>query len=82
MTATTATALTPDDVRTQYPLVTLGACTDTETSESGYCFIFDAGQGMYLVFVQNGAPVWMRYLEPGQPYHQVWPTPQAGGQAL
>lgn len=83
LTAQAETNLTPDEVRSLYPMVGNGSCKDNETGERGRCYIFDAGDGdKYMVFTQYGKPVFMRFVADGEPYRQVWPTDQAGGQSL
>jgi len=70
---TPALALTPDEVRNQYPLVNQSPCSDNETGEQGHCFLFMAEDGnFYLVFTQNGKPTFVRFVQPGQPYQTVW----------
>ena len=71
-----ASAITPDEVHEQYPLVQQANCTDNQTEEQGLCFVFDTGKGIYLVFVQNGAPVFMRHVLHGATnYTEVWRAP-------
>jgi hypothetical protein len=70
--ATTTHALAPDDVRAKYPLVSAQPCQDNESKERGTCFLFDAGDSLYMVFVQNGHPVFIRQVVPGSPYVEVW----------
>jgi hypothetical protein len=66
-------ALTPDEVRNQYPLFNQAPCTDNETGEQGHCFLFMAEDGnVYLVFTQSGEPVFVRFVRRGQPYEEVW----------
>ncbi len=73
MTAVMAqTTLTPDDVLRQYPLIDRGPCTDNESGERGFCFLFRAGDGFYMVFMQNDAPVFMRHVVPPNPYQTIW----------
>ena len=70
--ATAETSLTPDQVRERYPFAGAGQCTDNESGEQGFCHMF-AGKGyFYLVFVQDGKPVFMRYVKPPEPYVTVW----------
>lgn len=79
MTATKALAdLTPDEVRDRYPMVSTAPCTDEESGERGHCYLFWAGNGYYLVFVQDREPVFMRYMEPPEPYETVWRSRPAG----
>jgi len=71
-------ALTPDEVRTQYPLVSQMPCSDNETGAQGQCFLFMAEDGnFYLVFTQNGEPQFVRFVQAGQPYQTVWRTDSA-----
>lgn len=75
--AMTAMALTPEEVREQYPLRVQGVCTDRVSGEQGRCYVFDTGEGVYMVFVQNGRPVFMRYVENGsQSFEEVWRAAQ------
>jgi hypothetical protein len=76
------TAPTPDTVREQYPLVESMSCTDRESGERGFCFLFDAGGSLYMVFAQDGEPVFMRHVIIGQPYVEVWRTDTPLGMAL
>jgi hypothetical protein len=68
--------LTPNEVVAKFPLVQEGACTDNESGERGHCFIFDTGDGIYLVFTQNGEPVLMRRVVNGtEGFTEVWRAP-------
>jgi hypothetical protein len=67
-----ATALTPDDVLRQYPLLESGPCVDNESGERGFCFLFRSGDGYYMVFMQDDAPVFMRHVVPPNPYQTIW----------
>jgi hypothetical protein len=67
-----ATALTPDDVRERYPLMQRNSCTDNETGEQGICFLFEAPYGFYMVFVQQGQPVFLRRVVPPAAYETIW----------
>jgi len=74
--------VTPGEVRKLYPLVVEARCTDKETGNQGRCYVFDAGEDTYMVFTQYGKPVFMRHSKDGEPYTQVWPTNDVGGQSL
>jgi hypothetical protein len=75
--ATTTNAdITPDQVLEMYPLYQHAQCEDNETGDKGTCFMFKAGEDFYLVFVQEGKPVFMRYIKPPNPYVEVWRAPQ------
>jgi len=67
---------TPNEVANQYPLVERRPCTDNESGEPGFCFLFQAGDGYYMVFTQDDAPVFMRHVVPPNPYVEVWRAPQ------
>lgn len=73
--ASQAGALTPDEVAAQFPVVQQGPCTDNETGDGGTCFLFRSEDGFYVVFVQNGEPVFMRHVVPPEPYVEVWRAP-------
>jgi len=75
MTAGTAQGATPTEVANQYPLMMSQSCTDNETGDAGTCNIYSAGDGLYLVFVQNGEPVFMRHVVFHEPYVEVWRAP-------
>jgi len=76
LTPSTTVADTPEFVRDNYPLVTAGGCEDQVSGEQGVCFIFATSGGFYLVFVQDGKPVFMRYIVPPNPYVEVWRAPR------
>jgi len=63
---------TPDDVLRQYPMIDRGNCTDNESGERGFCFLFRDGPGFYMVFTQDGEPVFMRHVVPPAPYQTIW----------
>lgn len=65
-------ALTPNEVRERYTLIQRGECVDRESGEAGYCFFYQAPDRKYVVFVQNGVPILVRHVLPGQPYETVW----------
>jgi hypothetical protein len=67
-----AMAITPDEVRQQFPLIQSGQCTDNESGEHGVCYLFATGESFYLVFTQNGAPIFMRHVVPPDDYQEVW----------
>ena len=71
-TTTKAETITPQYLIDNYPLATIGGCTDSESGEEGKCFIFLAGDGYYLVFVQKDEPVFIRQVKPPNPYVEVW----------
>jgi hypothetical protein len=81
-TARGQTTLTPDDVLRQYPMIDRGACTDNESGERGFCFVFQTGDGYYLVFTQNQAPVFMRHVVPPNPYRTIWRADTPLGMSL
>jgi hypothetical protein len=66
------TSLTPDDVRERYTLIQRAPCTDDESGAEGTCFLYQAPNEYYLVFVQRGQPTFMRHVVPGMPYQTIW----------
>jgi len=80
-TALADTTVTPDWVRQNTTLLGYGNCTDDETQEPGTCFLSTDGETNYMVFVQDGVPVFIRRTTPTG-YEQVWPEHRPGGQPL
>ena len=73
-----ALAENPDWLRDNASLIAWGACTDHESQEGGTCFLFEHEATSYLVFAQDGVPVFVRRTTP-MGYEQVWPTHRPGG---
>ena len=68
-----AIALTPNEVRENYPLLTQAPCSDSESGQSGRCYMFDRGDGtFYMVFTQQGEPVFVRQTLKEGGYITVW----------
>jgi len=68
-----AFALSPNEVRENYPMITQSACLDSETGQLGHCFMFDRGDGtFYMVFTQHGEPVFVRQTLKDGGYITVW----------
>jgi len=76
--ATTAGAITPDELIDSYTLLQRSPCEDNETGAKGVCFVFDDGDGVYMVFVIGGIPVFIRRSNENG-YNQVWPTVEPAG---
>ena len=71
--ATTIKAESPDTIRDNYPLVIQAPCSDSESDQTGHCFIFDRGDGtIYMVFTQRGEPVFVRQTLKDGSYITVW----------
>jgi hypothetical protein len=82
--ATTASAITPDEVRGEYPLIVSGDCTIDNTGELGRCFIYKDTENegfIYMVFVQDSMPVFMRHAGPDG-FYKVWPLDEPDGVEL
>ena len=48
-------------------------CTDNESGQSGRCYVFDRGDGtFYMVFTQQGEPVFVRQTLKEGGYITVW----------
>jgi len=79
--ATVASAITPDEIRQKYPLVRVDNCTDAPSGEEGICYIFqdtDTDGHVYMVFVQDGQPVFARHASKAG-YNRVWPVYEPPG---
>jgi hypothetical protein len=63
---------TPDEVAEHETFRHQAPCADTESGEWGTCFLFGNEGNFYLVFVQNGEPVFMRHVVPPTPYQTIW----------
>ena len=68
----TAKAENPDWVRENTRLVDVQPCTDNATGEHGTCFLSVDEPVFYMTFVQDGEPVFIRRVIPGQPYETIW----------
>lgn len=70
-----ALAENPDWVRENTQLVRVMPCTDNESGERGTCFLSVDPPVTYMTFVQDGQPVFIRRVVPGQPYQTIWRAP-------
>ena len=70
---TTIKAEEPNTIRDNYPLVIDSPCSDSESGQSGRCYMFDRGDGtFYTVFTQHGEPVFVRQTLKEGGYITVW----------
>ena len=70
---TTIKAEEPNTIRDNYPLIAESPCSDNESGQSGRCYVFDRGDGtFYMVFTQQGEPVFVRQTLKEGGYITVW----------
>ena len=70
---TTIKAKEPNTIRDNYPLIAESPCSDSESGQSGHCFMFDRGDGtFYMVFTQQGEPVFVLQTLKEGGYITVW----------
>jgi hypothetical protein len=79
--AATAETVTPDWILANTELVHVADCTDQESGERGTCFLSQDATNIYMTFVQDAEPVFIRRTMP-MGYEQVWPEQQPGGNEL
>ena len=70
---TTIRAEGPNTIRDNYPLIAESPCSDSESGQSGHCYVFDCGDGtFYMVFTRGGKPLFVRQTLKGGGYITVW----------
>lgn len=70
---TTIKAEAPNTIKDNYPLIAESPCSDSESDQSGRCYMFDRGDGtFYMVFTQQGEPVFVRQTLKKGGYITVW----------
>ena len=81
--ATTKADITPDYVRDNFALVHETPCRDRITEDLGYCYMFiDQQATYYMVFVQDGQPVFIRQVLEEGGYETLWTAETVLGIAL
>lgn len=83
--STTKAEVTPEWIRQNTQLVYVTDCTDEESGERGTCFLSQDASFIYMTFVQDNQPVFIRRMirsEIGVTYEQIWPEYQPAGQPL
>jgi len=74
--ASSMAEITVDDLYGKYRVIYETWCTDNATGREGVCTTFDAGFGFYLLFCEDGVPVFIRFMKPPNPYVEVWRAPR------
>jgi len=70
---TTIKAENPYTIRGNYPLLSQSPCVDKESGLVGHCYMFDRRDGtFYMVFTQEGEPVFVRETLQEGGYITVW----------
>ena len=70
---TTIKAEEPNAIRDNYPLIVESPCSDSESGQSGRCYMFDRGDGtFYMVFTHGGKPLFVRQTLKEGGYITVW----------
>lgn len=71
--ATSAMSQTAIPIPNDAQLVYQGECIEDESGERGFCQVGETPNGtIYLIFYQEGEPVFVRRVHPGQPYETIW----------
>ena len=81
-TSSAQVTVDPEWVRENSRLIDIKPCTDQESGEEGHCFLSVDEPLIYMTFVQNGEPVFIRRVAPGQPYETIWRADGSLGIAL
>ena len=71
-TSSAQVTVDPDWILANTELVHVADCTDQESGERGTCFLSEDGPVIYMTFVQDAEPVFIRQVVPGQPYQTIW----------
>jgi len=65
-------AITPGSFTPQ-ELLQQGVCRDTVSDQTGHCFLFNHEGEVYMVFTQDGTPIFIRQIRSDRSgYDEVW----------